>query len=488
MIFSSYSFLFAFLPIVVLVYFGIAKYVNRTVQHIFLVLASLFFYGYIDMVDGVRTGIPHVAIIMLSVIVNFGAAKVTNIIKADKSLLRRLIFIFAILFNIGLLGYYKYARFILENVNIVFDTNFTIKYLILPIGISFFTFQQIAYQIRIWKREENVPRFLDYTLFITFFPQLVAGPIVFSQDVMTQYQDDKNRFFNVDNFAQGIFIFCIGLFKKAVLADSIMLIANTGFTTELHYLSFGGAWATSLAYTLQIFFDFSGYSDMAIGLGQMMNIKLPVNFYSPYKSKSITEFWQRWHITLGRSLAVLIYYPLGGNRKGYSRTCVNLFLVFLVSGIWHGAAWTFIVWGIAHGIVRVFEKIFNKQLDKVPSAIRVFFTFMFVNAAWVLFRAKSFADAMIILQKMFTPSQISFDRLHMLATDGILTYPAIVQNLYIILFIAVLLLLSMTTPKNSIDLYNEFKPKMRYAIISAGLFCISVIHISKAGAFIYFNF
>ena len=195
MIFSSYSFLFAFLPIVVLVYFGIAKYVNRTAQHIFLVLASLFFYGYIDIVDGVRTGIPHVAIIMLSVIVNFGAAKVTNIIKTDKSLLRRLVFIFAILFNVGLLGYYKYARFILENVNIVFDTNFTIKYLILPIGISFFTFQQIAYQIRIWKREENVPRFLDYTLFITFFPQLVAGPIVFSQDVMTQYQDDKNRFF-----------------------------------------------------------------------------------------------------------------------------------------------------------------------------------------------------------------------------------------------------------------------------------------------------
>lgn len=488
MIFSSYTFLFAFLPIVVIVYFVMAKYVNRTVQHTFLVLASLFFYGYIDLINGVRTGIPHVAIIMLSVIVNFGSAKIIAAIKENKSLIRKGIFIFAILFNVGLLGYYKYTRFILDNINIVFDTHFTIKYVILPIGISFFTFQQIAYQIRIWKREESVPSFLDYSLFITFFPQLVAGPIVFSQDVMSQYQDDKNRFFNIDNFSQGIFIFCIGLFKKAVIADSISLIATTGFTTELQSLSFGGAWATSLAYTMQIFFDFSGYSDMAIGLGQMMNIKLPVNFYSPYKSKSITEFWQRWHITLGRSLAVLIYYPLGGNRKGYVRTCINLFIVFLVSGIWHGAAWTFIIWGIAHGIVRIFEKIFDSQLAKVPSFIRVLFTFMFVNAAWVVFRAKSLDDALIVLQKMFMPDHISFDRLYMLATDGVLTYPNVVQNLYIILFIAVLLLICFVAPKNSIDYYNSFKPKVRYALISAVLFCISVIHISKAGAFIYFNF
>lgn len=480
MVFSTYIFLLVFLPIVLIVYFGMARFVNRTTQHIFLVAASLVFYAYAH--------ISYVWIISASVAVNYICAKLIAGIKEDKSIKRKVIFIFSILFNVGLIGYFKYYNFVLQNINIVFDTEFTLKYIILPIGISFFTFQQIAYQISIWKRLENVPRFLDYTLFITFFPQLVAGPIVFSQDVISQYQDDRNRFFNINNFSQGLFIFCIGLFKKAVLADSIALIADNGFGSQLYGLSFGGAWVTSLSYTMQIFFDFSGYSDMAIGLGKMMNIELPVNFYSPYKSKSITEFWKRWHITLGRSLAVLIYYPLGGNRKGYLRTCINLFMVFLVSGIWHGAAWTFVIWGIAHGIVRIMEKIFDKQLPKIPSLIRIFFTFMFINAAWVLFRASNFDRAMTILQKMFAPNSFSFDGIGNLAIDGILTYPDIAHVLYILVFLFVLLCITFGLKKNSIDLYQSFKPKARYAIITAVLLCVSIIHMSKSGAFIYFNF
>lgn len=488
MVFSSYIFLFVFLPLVLLIYFGMAKYVNRTVQHLFLVFASLVFYSYTDFTEGLTAHMPYSVLIMLSVIVNFVCAKGVASIQEENSVKRKIIFVSSILFNVGLLGYYKYTRFILENVNIVFDTTFTLKYIILPIGISFYTFQQIAYQISIWKRQDTVPTFLDYTLFITFFPQLVAGPIIFSQDVMSQYQDDKNRFFNIDNFARGIFIFAIGLFKKAVLADSIALIADNSFNTSLHYLSFGGAWVASLSYTMQIFFDFSGYSDMAIGLAIMMNIKFPINFYSPYQAKSITEFWQRWHITLGRSLAVLVYYPLGGNRKGKVRTCINLFLVFLVSGIWHGAAWTFVIWGIAHGVVRVFEKLFDSQLVKVPSFIRVFFTFMFVNAAWVLFRAETLKDALSVLKTMFMPKTISFDGIGSLAIDGILTYPDAVHIIYIVLLLAVMMYLSFATKKNSIDYYNEFTPKTKYAVISAVLVCISILHMSKSGAFIYFNF
>lgn len=480
MVFSSYIFLLVFLPIVLIVYFGMARFTNRTMQHIFLIGASLVFYAYAH--------ISYVWIITASVVVNYGCAKILAAIKEDKSIKRKTVFILSIVFNVLLIGYFKYYNFILHNVNIVFDTEFTLKYILLPIGISFFTFQQIAYQISIWKREEDVPRFLDYTLFITFFPQLVAGPIVFSQDVMSQYQDDKNRFFNINNFTKGLFIFCIGLFKKAVLADSIALIADNGFGSNLSQLSFGGAWIVSLSYTMQIFFDFSGYSDMAIGLGKMMNIDLPVNFYSPYKSKSITEFWKRWHITLGRSLAVLIYFPLGGNRKGKARTCVNLFMVFLVSGIWHGAAWTFVIWGIAHGIVRILEKIFEKQLPKIPSLIRIFFTFMFVNAAWVLFRAKTLNQGIDILKKMFTPDSISFDGISNLAIDGILTYPPIVHTIYILLLLGVLFALTFGLKKNSIDLYNGFSPKMRYAAISSVLLCLSIVHMSKSGAFIYFNF
>lgn len=467
-----------FLPIVLIVYFGMARFVSRTVQHTFLILASLVFYAYAN--------INYVWIILASVMVNYGCAKV--MVPMENSVKRKTVFILSILFNIGLLGYYKYYNFFLENINFVFDTHFTLKYIILPIGISFFTFQQIAYQISIWKGEETVPRFLDYALFITYFPQLVAGPIVFYQDVMHQYQDDKNRFFNAENFSKGLFIFCIGLFKKAVFADSIAGIVNTAYDYELYGLTFGGAWITSLAYTMQIFFDFSGYSDMAIGLGKMMNINLPVNFYSPYKAKSITEFWKRWHMTLGRSLAVLIYFPLGGNRKGYARTCFNLFMVFLVSGIWHGAAWTFIWWGILHGVVRIFEKIFDKQLSKVPGIIRVFFTFMFVNAAWVLFRSQTIDGALILLKKMFVPDNFSFAGIGRFATDGILTYPDSVQTAYVIALVAAMMLVAFGMPKNSIDLFNEFKPKAKYAICAAILLCISIVHMSKAGAFIYFNF
>jgi alginate O-acetyltransferase complex protein AlgI len=227
---------------------------------------------------------------------------------------------------------------------------------------------------------------------------------------------------------------------------------------------------------------------MAIGLAKMMNINLPVNFYSPYKSVSITEFWKRWHITLGRSLAVLIYFPLGGNRKGLARTCFNLFAVFFVSGIWHGAAWTFIVWGISHGIVRVLEKLFINQLEKIPNLVRIFFTFMFVNAAWVLFRSPTFDTALIVLKNMFLPESLSFGGIAAMAYNTSITYPDTVAVTYVLAIISIVAALVFLCPKNSIDKYNEFKPTVKNAIVIAVLFSISVIHFSRVGAFIYFNF
>ena len=479
MIFSTYTFIFAFLPIVLLVYFGMSKFVSRKIQHIFLILASLVFYGY--------TNPWYVLLIMTSIVINYAAAiKIEN---AEKNNIRKLAFIIGVLFNVLLLGYYKYYDFFVDNINQVFSTSYTLKHIILPIGISFFTFQQIATLISLWKKEIKVPSFLDFSLFISFFPQLVAGPIVFAQDVMSQYRNDQKRFFNIDNFSKGTFIFIIGLFKKIVIADSLNHIVSQGFY-QPEYINFSQAWISSISYTLQIFFDFSGYSDMAIGLAKMFNIDLPVNFYSPYKSKSITEFWKRWHITLGRSLAVLIYFPLGGNRKGLARTCLNLFLVFFVSGIWHGAAWTFILWGVLHGVVRIFEKLFDKYLDKIPTIIRIFFTFMFVNAAWVLFRSKSIEQGLIFLKKMFLPTaeEMEFTRISYLTTDGILTYPYWIEVSYIIGMLAILLSILFFYPKNSIDLYNEFKPTKKIGFIIAAIFCISIIHLSRVSPFIYFNF
>lgn len=477
MIFSTYIFVFVFLPIVLLLYFGMSRFVSRKVQHCFIILASLVFYGY--------NNTAYIWILLASVFVNYTLS--TAIQDTARSALRKMYFVGAVLFNVGLLGYYKYYDFFFENINNVFDTHFVLKGILLPLGISFFTFQQIVFLINVKNRQEKVPGLIDYTLFVTFFPQLVAGPIVFSQDVMSQYQNDKNRFFNIDNFSQGLFIFVIGLFKKAVIADTLETFSYNAFY-DTSILSFGSAWLGSLTFTFRLFFDFSGYSDMAIGLAKMMNINLPVNFYSPYKSKSISEFWKRWHITLGRSLFVLIYIPLGGNRKGLSRTCVNLFVVFLVSGLWHGAAWTFVIWGIAHGIVRVFEKLFDKQIDKIPGLIRIFFTFMFVNAAWVLFYAQSLNSALVMLKKMFIPDTISFEGIGHLAYNTTLAYPETLQTIFVLVALLIVAVLTFAYPKNSIDLYNEFKPKKRTAIAMSILFSIAVIHFSKVTAFIYFNF
>lgn len=477
MVFSTYIFVFVFLPIVLLLYFGMSRFVSRKVQHCFIILASLVFYGY--------NHISYIPLILTSVFVNYAMA--TGIERSQKAIFRKIFFIGGVLFNVGLLGYYKYYNFFLENINIVFDTHFVLKSILLPLGISFFTFQQIVFLIDLKNREEKVPSILDYTLFITFFPQLVAGPIVFSQDVLSQYQDDKNRFFNIDNFSKGLFIFVIGLFKKAVIADTLVIFSDNA-TYEPNILSFGSAWLGSLAFTFRLFFDFSGYSDMAIGLGKMMNINLPVNFYSPYKSKSITEFWKRWHITLGRSLFKIIYIPLGGNRKGKTRTCINLFIVFLVSGIWHGAAWTFVIWGIMHGIVRVFEKLSERQLDKIPDLIRIFFTFIFVNAAWVLFSSPNLDTALTILKKMFIPDTISFENIGHLAYNTSLAYPEVLQIIFVVSVLLIAAYLSFFAPKNSIDLYNDFKPKKRNAVAIAFLFSIAVIHFSKVSSFIYFNF
>lgn len=479
MIFSSYIFLLAFLPVTLIVYFGIAKYVPSKVQRCVLILASLFFYGYAN--------VYYLPLLIGSILVNYlVASSVEN--RKEETAGRKLIFVLGIIANVGLLGYFKYKNFFIENINELFHTDFNLTRIIIPLGLSFFTFQQIVYLINVWKKEEKVPSLIDYTQFVTFFPHVTMGPIIIAKDVRDQYKDEKNRHFDINNFTQGLFIFILGLFKKVVIADSIAGFANNGYTHELGNLSFGGAWLVSIAYTLQIFFDFSGYSDMAIGAAKMFNINLPVNFYSPYKSKSITEFWKRWHITLGRALATIVYFPLGGNRKGYARTCFNLLMVFFISGLWHGETWPFIVWGLMHGVLRVFEKILEKQFDKVPNVIRIAFTFLYVNTAWVLFRAPNWNDAMSVLKKMYLPDTISFDGLNRLANDTILTYPASIETTYLVAFLSILLAIVFFYKKNSTDLYKQFKPTVKNAIFIAILLCISILHLSKAASFIYFNF
>jgi len=480
MVFSSYVFIFLFLPIVLIIYFWLSKTKSIHYQHIFLIAASLFFYAYFNYM--------YVFIIISSIVVNYSIALLMRNTsrKADnKDKHRKLFLVLGILFNIGLLGYFKYYDFFIENINAVFGASYNLKHIILPLGISFFTFQQLSFIISVYKKEERVENFIDYCVFVLFFPQLVAGPIVLYKEMIPQFLDRQRRYINYDNLSRGIFIFVIGLFKKACIADTISLFVEHGF--ESTNLSMASAWATSLFYTLQIYFDFSGYSDMAIGLGKMFNINIPMNFNSPYKSHSITEFWQRWHITLGRALRTYIYIPLGGNRKGKTRTYINLFLTFLVSGFWHGAAWTFIVWGVLHGIFVIIERAAKKYIERIPGVVRILITFLVVNFLWVLFRAETFSDAMMIYRGMFDFAHIGIDTLSKLVMDDLVNFPTIIDIAYVFGLIGTLLYVVFRC-KNSVEMTNSFTLTKRNLGYTALLFCASVIHLTRESVFIYFNF
>jgi len=309
-----------------------------------------------------------------------------------------------VILNLLVLAYYKYTNFLIDTVNTVF--NFQIKgcEIILPLAISFFTFQQMAYIVDSYSRKAEEHDFFDYVLFVTFFPQLVAGPIVHHKDMMSQFRTTVTQSINIDNVNKGIFIFILGLAKKVVVADYLATIVAPGFT-DPGALSFSTAWVTSLSYTFQLYFDFSGYCDMAIGIALLFNIKLPINFNSPYKAVNIQDFWRRWHITLTIWLRDYLYVPLGGNRKGEARAYANVFLVFLLGGLWHGAGWTFIIWGTLHGVACVVHKLYVKYLAvRIPinKVLAWFITFSIVNIGWVLFRADSVSSAFQIIKKMYT--------------------------------------------------------------------------------------
>jgi D-alanyl-lipoteichoic acid acyltransferase DltB (MBOAT superfamily) len=320
--------------------------------------------------------------------------------EEHKKVSKKQLLTIGIIGNVGLLGYFKYADFIISNVNFVVGSDIPLLRLALPLAISFFTFQQIAYLVDSYRGETKEYDFLNYGVFVTFFPQLIAGPIVHHKEMMPQFANVRNKVINYKNIALGLFIFSLGLFKKVVIADTFAVWATNGFD-KAEVLTFFEAWATSLSYTFQLYFDFSGYTDMAIGAALLFNIKLPINFNSPYKATNIQDFWRRWHITLSRFLRDYIYIPLGGNRKGNFRTYNNLMATFVIGGLWHGAGWAFVLWGFLHGFALVVHRIWNSLGFRLNTVVGWIITFNFVNMAWVFFRAKEWDDAIKVLKGMF---------------------------------------------------------------------------------------
>lgn len=398
MLFNSYEFIFAFLPFTLIIYFFLISKRLIIASKSFLVLSSLIFYSWWNVV--------YLPIILFSMLFNYTIGNTLNSFnKLKVNISKKVILSFGIVFNLSLLGYFKYTDFLIENINNLTNSNFELLNLTLPLAISFFTFQQIAYLVDSYRDETNEYDFLNYALFVTFFPQLIAGPIVHHKEMMPQFNTIKNKVMNYKNIVTGLFIFSIGLFKKVAIADTFSVWATNGFDIA-EKLNLFEAWATSLSYTFQLYFDFSGYTDMAIGIALMFNIRLPINFNSPYKSLTIQDFWRRWHITLSRFLRDYVYIPLGGNRVPHIQIYLNLILTFILGGLWHGAGWTFIFWGFLHGIALSVHRIWNKSRFKFSKIVAWFITFNFINISWIFFRAKNWDDAMKVFFSMFSLDNI----------------------------------------------------------------------------------
>ena len=400
--------------------------------------------------------------------------------KEHTKVSKKTLLTFGIIANVALLGYFKYADFLIENVNRVTSGHIPMLDLLLPLAISFFTFQQIAYLVDSYRGETREYDFLNYALFVTFFPQLIAGPIVHHSEMMPQFAKTRNKVKNYRNIALGLFIFSMGLFKKVVIADTFAVWATKGFDVAVH-LDFFEAWATSLSYTFQLYFDFSGYTDMAIGAALLFNIKLPINFNSPYKATSIQDFWRRWHITLSRFLRDYIYIPLGGNRKGNFRTYNNLMVTFIIGGIWHGAGWTFVFWGFLHGAALVVQKLWEQLGLRMNTVLAWFITFNFVNIAWVFFRAREWDDALKVLRGMFG-GKIDLSSL----SASVLLNAVNGDRWTVIWFIVIfpIVFLSKNTMQYALSEKISYK-LMAYAAI---LFAIGILSLNKVSEFLYFNF
>lgn len=476
MLFNSYVFILAFLPVTLLGYFLLGRLARRTASKIWLVGCSLFFYAYFNP--------AYLPIIVLSVLLNFLLSQ--SMLRLSQKPLRALLLALGLALNLGVLGYYKYYDFFAGSLNEAFSLSFTLHHLVLPLGISFFTFQQLSYVIDSYQR--RVPRygFLDYALFVTFFPQLIAGPIVLHSEIVPQFADEKSRAFRLENFGPGLYAFAMGLGKKVLIADTFAHVAEMGFAPGTA-MNTPVAWLTALAFCLQLYFDFSGYCDMAMGLGLMFNIHIPQNFNSPYKALDIREFWQRWHITLSRFFTTYVYFPLGGSRKGTVRTCVNLLIVFLVSGLWHGAGWLFLFWGLLHGVASVLYRLFRKPYDALHPALRWLLTFLFVTIAWVFFRAESWDVAINIVTHLFNMTFGPVDTalfagfalpMHLL--------PGYTHIIALVYYIAAIFL--CLGARNVYEKTQDFTPSLWRSVATVLVLVYSVLSLSGVSVFLYFNF
>jgi len=495
MLFNSYVFIFAFLPAVIAGYYLCARFIGPRPAVAWLVAASVYFYGFFRA--------DYVLIITGSMIVNYAI----GVLLGRRSGPRRTVLTLGVGANLALLGYYKYAGFGVSSFNAVLGAEHPVPHIVLPLAISFFTFQQIAYLVDAFRRETEEHNFIDYCLFVTFFPQLIAGPIVHHAEMLPQFASRRPRL-RAEHLSLGISIFTVGLFKKVALADPVSAYANPMFDAAAAGTAptLTEAWLGSLAYACQIYYDFSGYSDMAVGLGLLFGVRLPINFNSPYKATSVVDFWRRWHITLSRFLRDYLYFPLGGNRRGKTRRYVNLMITMLLGGLWHGAAWTFVLWGGLHGLYLVINRawwaITRRRHDRPISlphrAAATLGTFLAVLVAWVFFRAEGFDAARRVLEGMagsHGTTSGSFPLLPAALWCSGLTLGAFLLPNTAQLFADYNPVVDMTVVNASprprwwrVLLGGKWRPNPLWALVIAAMFLWSVLNLQNVHEFLYRQF
>ncbi|MCB2186649.1 MAG: MBOAT family protein [Deltaproteobacteria bacterium] len=477
MLFNSLVYLGVFLPLVAVLFYLLGLGRRRWLINLWLVLASLFFYSYWEP--------KFLPVLLASIAVNFIISRL--IFGALKPLTRKSYLILGLCFNVGLLGFFKYTNFVLENISWLFPEQAVPGLnVLLPLGISFFTFQQIAFLVDTYKG--ICPKYnpLDYSLFVSFFPQLIAGPIVHHSEMMVQFSRKDNAVLDWSNIYRGLFLIAIGLFKKLAVADTFAIWVNQGFQHAFQ-LGFWEAWRTSLSFSIQIYFDFSGYTDIALGSALLFNICLPLNFNSPYLAVNIQDFWRRWHMTLSRFLRDYVYIPLGGNRKGSFRILTNLFITFLIGGIWHGAGWTFVIWGALHGAAMVLHRLAGRLGLRLPSWAGWFLTFMFVNLAWVFFRASSISEAVAVISAMTNLSRaFSPEVQSLLATGPWLDLSSLLWLIPLLLYMGFDIF-----GKNSQEVVLTLRPKVFSTCAGMALMFTAAMMLmlqSHYSEFLYFEF
>lgn len=467
MLFNSYAFLFVFLPCALGLFFALAYKGWRKAAVLSVTLASLVFYGYWDP--------AYLPLLLGSIWLNFLLGR--QLSKQGRGI--KLWLYAGVSLNLLVLGYYKYSMFFLQTLREFGGFGGEIPQVILPLGISFFTFTQIAYLVDAYRGETKQYGWREYSLFVTFFPHLIAGPVLYHKNIIPQFGANCFFSFSSANFAKGLSLFSLGLFKKVMLADTLAPWTNQVFS-HAATVSFGEAWLGALCYTLQLYFDFSGYSEMAMGLGWMLNVRLPLNFDKPYKTTNIADFWRRWHMTLSAFLRYYLYIPLGGNRQGPRRQLFNLFLTMLLGGLWHGAGWTYVLWGALHGLYLMLYHTWKRWgLWQLPAPVAWLFTFGGVVVGLTVFRAASLADAAELLQAMFWCK-----------TTGASLWQA--GHIGSFAFAQIALLLGLTVlacrGNNMPTLVENMKWNWAWAVSVSVLGGISLLNLSRHSEFLYFQF